>query len=79
MDNSKDLDSLRNLIDEADSYKPEIFKDIIKDFDTKLDENTKFEIELNIWKKLDKEEKNDSNLYKNLFELDSTIFNSLQT
>jgi len=79
LDNSKDLDSLRNLIDEADSYKPEIFKDIIKDFDTKLDENTKFEIELNIWKKLDKEEKNDSNLYKNLFELDSTIFNSLQT
>lgn len=68
------------MIDEADSYKPEIFKDIIKDFDyTELDENTKFEIELNIWKKLDKEEKNDSNFYKNLFELDSTIFNSLQT
>ncbi|MPZ05704.1 MAG: hypothetical protein GEU26_04690 [Nitrososphaeraceae archaeon] len=75
----KDKDSLLNLIDEAGSYDPEVFKDIIKDFDySQLDDNTKFEIELDLWKKLDKAKDNNSNFYKNIYELDTTIFNSLQ-
>jgi hypothetical protein len=75
----KDKNSLLNLIDEAGSYDPDVFKDIIKEFDySQLDENTKFEIELELWKKLDKEKDNNSNFYKNIYELDTTIFNSLQ-
>ncbi|MPZ06078.1 MAG: hypothetical protein GEU26_06610 [Nitrososphaeraceae archaeon] len=76
----KDLTSLLNLIKEAGLYSPGSFSDLIKDFDYgQLDENTKFEIELNLWKKLDREKDRESNLYKNLYQLDNIIFNSLQT
>jgi hypothetical protein len=67
------------LIKEAGRYSPENFENLIKDFDySQLDENTKFEIELNLWIKLEKEKDSASNLYKNLYQLDNFIFNSLQ-
>jgi hypothetical protein len=50
----KDRMSLLSLIEEAGSYSPENFEDLVKNFDySQLVENAKFEIELNLWKKLD--------------------------
>jgi hypothetical protein len=74
-----DKESLQKLIDSAGNYDTRVFEDLIANFDyNQLDESTKFEIEKDIWLRLDKEKGIETLVYKNLLSLDTKIFNSLQ-
>jgi hypothetical protein len=67
------------LVSSAEKYDPQVFKDLIIKFDFgQFDSEKILAIEQKLWKKLDKEKDKDSSLYKNLLELDSKLFNSLQ-
>lgn len=75
----KDKESLSESIKTAGEYGPNAFEDIIKNYDySQLDENTKFEFERDLWIKLDKEKDLGTDFYKNLLNLDTRVFNSLQ-
>jgi hypothetical protein len=71
--------SLNKLINSAADYDPHVFGGLINDFDFgHFDNEKKIDIEQRIWKKLDKEKEKENNEYKNLLELDTKLFNSLQ-
>jgi hypothetical protein len=71
--------SLNKLINSAADYDPHVFVGLINDFDFgRFDNEKKTDIEQRIWKKLDKEKERESNEYRNLSELDTKLFNSLQ-
>jgi hypothetical protein len=79
MIHNRNLDSLLRLIDSVENYGVETFKDLIQDFDyEQFNDDTKLKIEQDLWKRLDKEKDSNSVVYKNLLELDSKVFNSLQ-
>jgi 5-methylcytosine-specific restriction endonuclease McrA len=72
-------DSLNKLIDSAGNYNAETFKDLLIQFNFgQFDNEKKLTIEEKLWNILDGEEDNNSNKYKNLLELDTRLFNSLQ-
>ena len=72
-------DSLNKLIDSAGNYNVETFKDLLIQFNFgQFDNEKKLAIEEKLWNILDGEKDSNSNKYKNLLELDTRLFNSLQ-
>jgi hypothetical protein len=72
-------ESLDNLIDSAGNYNVGTFKDLLIQFNFgQFDSEKKLTIEEKLWKILDEEKDSNSNRHKNLLELDTGLFNSLQ-
>lgn len=73
-------DSILELIYTAGKYETEVFSRLIGKVNfASFDNGTKLTIEHKIWKRLDRMKDNNSNIYKNLLELDGKLFISLQT
>ena len=71
-------ESLAGLIDGAQKYSKEKFKDLLDEFKfDQFDNDKKLNLEKDIWKRLDNLDKN-SNTYCNLLEADTKLFISLR-
>ena len=77
--NKSDINTVNHLISNAAKYSYDIFKDLVINLDlNEIDLEDKLSLEKNIWNLLDSIHDKGNSEYRNLLDLETKIFNSLQ-